>query len=279
MSGPSVEQDYETYLSGNLPLIRRVVRRVARRHRLSAEDERDLTSVVLVKLISNNYSVLRRFRGQSGLASYLGVVITHAFLDWRSSCWGKWRPSARARRIGPAAVTLERLIDRDGLAAREAFAVVAQEPRWGLSSDAARQLYQQLPIRYRRPRSVPMCDVATPHATDLADRHVDESQVAHRVERARRALRRVLSDLSLEDRRLLTLRFHGERSVADIARITGADQRMLYRRLNRLLGHVRRSLEAHQVTRGEAFELVGHRVAAIDRVLGESNFSLAGSAN
>jgi RNA polymerase sigma factor (sigma-70 family) len=279
MLAQPLEQDYETYLSRNLPLVRQVIRIVARRNRLTAEDLAEFTSVVYLKLISDDYAVLRRFRGPSGLSSYLGVVISRVLLDWRNSRWGKWRPSAQAKRIGAAAVTLERLIDRDGLQMREAVAVVAQEPRWGLSSESVRQLYHQLPERCRRPRWVTVSDVASPHPSDLATRHLDEHHVADRVARARVALRGVLAELSREDRRLLTLRFRGERSVADIARLTGLDQRMLYRRLNVLLQRVRRSLEEHQLTRGEVFDLVGHRIAAIDGVLGESSFNLAGSAN
>jgi RNA polymerase sigma factor (sigma-70 family) len=276
MANPRAEGDYGSYLAGNLSLIRGVIRQVARRHRLTVEDEAEFTSVVFLKLISDDYAVLRQYRGESGLTSYLVVVITRSLFDWRDSRWGKWRPSAQARRIGAAAVALERLIDRDGLPAREAFSVVAHEPRWGLSTESARQMYEQLPIRMQRPRAVAVCEVPTPHPSDRADRHVDESQVAHRVSKARSALRQAMAELSREDRRILALRFKAGRSVAAIARLSGLDQRVLYRRLHHLLRHVRASLEAHEVTRADIFELVGHSAGAIDSVLGESAMGSVG---
>lgn len=266
-------QDFELYLSANLPLIRRVIHVVARRHRLSREDEAELTSVVFLKLVSDDYAVFRRFRGQSGLGAYLGVVVTRALLDWRNSHWGKWRPSAQARRIGGAAIALERLIDRDRIAPGEAVAMIVHEPRWGLSRASVRSLWEQLPDRVPRPQPVELSEVPTPHTSDHADHRIDAYDIASRVARARRALRQVLSELSREDRRLLALRFRAGLSVAEIARLTDSDQRLLYRRLKRLLADVGRKLERCQLTRSEALDLVGHRVAAIDHVLGESTLS------
>lgn len=270
-------QDFERYFAASLPVVRRVIHLIARRHRLSPEDEAEFTSVVFLKLVSDDYAVLRRFRGQSGLAAYLGVVITRALLDWRNTHWGKWRPSAQARRIGDAAVTLERLIDRDRLDPREAVAMMAHEPRWGLSSASVRGLREQLPDRAPRPQMVEVLDVATPHTSDHADHQIDAGDVAERVERARCALKRALADLSWEDRRLLALRFRAGLSVAEIARLTGSDQRLLYRRLKAVLAEIGRNLEQRQLTRGEVFDLVGHRLAAIDHVLGESTLSSVGT--
>lgn len=46
----------------------------ARSVRLSAEDVDDLCAEIFVVLLANNYAVLRQFRGQSSLATYLTVI-------------------------------------------------------------------------------------------------------------------------------------------------------------------------------------------------------------
>ncbi len=46
----------------------------ARSIRLSSEDREDLCAEVCMRLVRNDFEVLRRFRGQSSLATYLTVV-------------------------------------------------------------------------------------------------------------------------------------------------------------------------------------------------------------
>ena len=53
-------------------------------------------------------------RGRGSLNTYLRVVIERLVLDMRVTNWGKWRPSARARRLGAEAVLFEQLTVRDG---------------------------------------------------------------------------------------------------------------------------------------------------------------------
>ena len=65
--------------------------------------------------------MLRRFEGRSSLTTYITVVVQRLFLDRRNRLWGKWRPSAEARRLGPTAVLLERLVSRDGWSAEQAL--------------------------------------------------------------------------------------------------------------------------------------------------------------
>jgi len=45
-------------------------------------------------------ALLAKFEGRSSLRTFLTVVIQRLFLDHRISAWGKWRPSAEARRGG-----------------------------------------------------------------------------------------------------------------------------------------------------------------------------------
>jgi hypothetical protein len=46
------------------------------------------------------------------------------FLDYRNRLWGKWRPSAEAKRLGPTAILIERLVARDGWAVDQVIEMV-----------------------------------------------------------------------------------------------------------------------------------------------------------
>lgn len=90
----------EALFLAQLPAVDRVIAFVCRRHRLSPDEGAESAAVVRLKLVEGDYAVLRAFRGQSSIQTYLSVVIQRMVLDHRASAWGKWRPSAEARRGG-----------------------------------------------------------------------------------------------------------------------------------------------------------------------------------
>ena len=86
----------------NLAIIDRIVRFICRRHKISESEAEDFSSEVRLRLVENDYEVFRRFQHRSSLRTYLTIVIQRIYLDYRNHLWGKWRPSAEARRLGPA---------------------------------------------------------------------------------------------------------------------------------------------------------------------------------
>src|ERR1019366_2147799 len=91
-----------------------VISFVSARHHLPGVEADDFASHVKLRLIEDDYAILRKFQRRSSLRTYLTVVIQRMFLDYRISAWGKWRPSAEAKRAGAVAVQLEQLMGRDG---------------------------------------------------------------------------------------------------------------------------------------------------------------------
>ena len=86
--------DYKRLVVDNLPLVDSVVRTIARRHGLSADQQDELGSSVKLKLVENDYEVLRKFEGRSSMRTYLTAVVQRHFLDSRTALWGRWRPCA-----------------------------------------------------------------------------------------------------------------------------------------------------------------------------------------
>jgi RNA polymerase sigma factor (sigma-70 family) len=225
----------------NLPAIEGLVQMVARQQRMTWAEAEEFASIVRLRLIENDYAILRKFRGGSSLRTYLTVVIARQALDYRDACWGRWRPSRAARRLGPAAVTLERLIVRDGLTAEEAWRTLPDAPAVA-DAERLRTFAAGLQPRVRR-HYVSIDDLEESHA-GATDPVVHDLMRDHRVTAA---LAGALRTLPPDDSRLLRLRFSEGLSISSIARREGIDQASLYRRVATLLRRLRRDLEARGI--------------------------------
>jgi RNA polymerase sigma factor for flagellar operon FliA len=228
----------------SLPLIRRAVASVAWRYHLSADEAEEFESVVELRIISDGYAVFHKFRGRSGLRTFLTVVIQRMFLDYREKQWGKWRPSIKSRRNGTAAILLERLTMRDGLTFDEAYAALEATH----SGPLDRQMLEDLHARLRRrsrPRVVSDQQLEDiPTTRERPDAALVAAENAAVVEKAITGLAAALAPLASEDRMILRLRFFEGRPIAEIARLLGLDQKQLYVRLARLMRRLRTRLES-----------------------------------
>lgn len=233
----------EIYLA-HRELIDRAIGSVCRRHRLSGADAEDFAGGVRLHLIEDDYGVLRRFQGRSSLQTYLVVVITHYFQDFRNARWGKWRPSAEARRLGPLGVQLETLVVRDGLSLDEAYETLRTHEHVAESRQAIEAIAARFPSRPRR-TFVPDDALEERPAADAGpDATVQQAQAAEAARRVAAALSAAVAGLAPQDRLILRMRFEDDCGVADIARALQIDQKPLYRRIERLLSQLRSALEA-----------------------------------
>ena len=144
----------EQLFLSELALIERVIAWVCMRRCLHGADAEDFASTVKLRFIENDYEILGRFEGRSSLKTYLVAVVNHLYLDFQTQRYGKWRPSAEARRLGPVALRLESLLYRDGLTFEEACGVLLTNFRVAEGRDALYEMSGKLPRRTnRRPLS------------------------------------------------------------------------------------------------------------------------------
>src|SRR5258708_1904751 len=133
-----------------LTTINRAIAWTCARNHVSHEDAEEFGSHVRLKLIEENYAIIRKFQGRSALRTYLTVVIQRLFLDFRISAWGKWRPSAEAKRGGALAMLLEQLLVRDGHTFDEACQLLAT--KYGIAAEDAEleRVASRFPMRVKR---------------------------------------------------------------------------------------------------------------------------------
>ncbi|MFN8096509.1 MAG: sigma-70 family RNA polymerase sigma factor [Vicinamibacteria bacterium] len=235
----------------HLPAIEKVIAWVCARRGLRGADAEDFASEVKARLVENDYEVLARHEGRSALTTYLAVVVNRLCLDYLVRRFGRWRPSAEARRLGPLAERLERLVHRDGLTVDEACGVLGSDPSVPEDVGALRALYERLPPRARR--GVPG-DGAEPAAADA-----DPAERRERQELADRVfavLRRALAALAPSDRLLLRLHVESGFTLAQAARTLGIEQKAAYRRKDEVLRRLREALAGEGLGAADAHELL-----------------------
>ena len=249
---------HHTYLA-HRDVIERALAFVCRRHGMTAVDAEDFSSTCRLHLMDDDYAVIRAYQGRSSLQTYLVSVITHFFQDWRNARWGKWRPSAEAKRLGAVAVQLERMLVRDGLTLDEAHETL----RTNLGIDESRQALEDLAGRFphRTGRTFVSDDAVSdrPAIDSRADAPLKQTEAAEAARRFTGLLADALGRLAVQDRLLLRMRFEDGCTVADISRALSLDQKPLYRRMERLLGELRTALEAAGLTNAVATDLLDQR--------------------
>ena len=230
-----------------LPRIERQCRFIAIRYGLAADVD-DFTSHVKLRLIEDDYAILRKFQGRAQIETFVATVIQNLARDYRISRTGKWRPTVVAKRLGEVAVLLERLMYRDGHSLEQAVEVIATNHRQPISLTDLEAIARELPPRFVRQfvSDDVLETVGAPgHAPD--DRMVAEE---YRSEAARvcAALRDVKATLSDTDQVILAMRYEDGLKIVEIAAALKLDQKLLYRRIDALHTNLKRELETRGVT-------------------------------
>ena len=251
--------DAEDLFLTNLSLIDRAIGYVCHRNRIDRDEGEEFASYVKYKLIESNYAIIRKFEGRSSFTTYMTTVIGRMFFQYRVQMWGKWRPSAEAKRIGDKGITVERLLTREGFTYAEVISILTCRSAPAFSIEEIEAIYVRLPVRQPRPVLVSATE-ATDNLGPIIEPEHDLFS-GERGERARQAVTIVDAAMALmdpEDQMILRLRFWAGRKVPEIGRALGLDGKKLYKRIDKLLSQLRLALEQSGLGAAEAGELLNH---------------------
>lgn len=232
------------------PLYRRLIRRTLRNSRLPTAEWDDFKSMALFHLVKDDYRVLRLCRSKEQLPGYLLRVLGRLLLDHRVRNMGKWRPTAKATRMGTVAVALERLLYRERLSHDEALARLRTIHGHDLVTDAA-AITTTPPLPRRHMVSLEdAIGLATSEPTP-EDRLIAR-QARRRAATTMQQVRRELGRLSPKDRVLLLMRYRDGMAIIDIARALRIDARPIYRRFEAVQKQLWSALNAVGVDRASS---------------------------
>lgn len=239
-----------------LPVIDDVVRHVCRRNRLSASDADDFRSDVRLHFIERNYEVLRQFEGRCAQRTYINVVVQRLYFDFRNREWSRWRPSMAARRLGPDAIIIEKLVVRDGCPLDQALEMARVNHGIDITGEL-KQFCDTLAARSPRRRSVSDDEIVEmPSSGPGADDRVVSAERDFLAKRVLGALERAQQALPPMQRLILKMLFEDRTAISDIARALHLEQRPLYRTVERLVKTIGDSMRAEGISETEVSELL-----------------------
>lgn len=242
-------------LETNLDLVERLIRFVSRQ-KISPDEIEDFASWVKLRLIDGDYAVLRKYDGRVSLATYLTIVIRRLLSDYQIHLHGKWHTSAKAQRLGPDAVQLERLLYRDHMSLDRAMTVMSTADST-LTRAKLEQLAVQLPERSPQRSFVSADEIEFGVPADQIESDAMASDRHHAAGEIAAILEQSLRELSPEDALILRMHFVQQMSVAEIARSLTIEQKPLYRRLNSILGRLRQQLETGGIAAADVADIIG----------------------
>jgi len=237
-------QQAEQLFLDYLPTIEKLIRFVASRASLRDAEAEDFGSHVKIRLIENDYHIIRRFEGRSPFPSYLSTVVHRLLLDYRIQLWGKWHASSEARRLGPVAIALELAVQRDGKSVAEAL-LFCRKVDPAVTLEYLEKLAARLPKRLPKARlvSIETASDAARVPADTVSQRTFEAERSFMANSAAGVVKAAIDKLPEDDRLVLRLHFGAGLSVAEVARSLGAEQKPLYRRIKRSLRELKRRLE------------------------------------
>jgi len=244
-----VDQDHP--YSSNEDAIERILKFICRKEGLRDHLADDFCQWTRLKLIDNDSAILRSFKGEASFKTFLVTVIGNKYRDWLDSQYGKFRVTAKAKKLGPIATTLERLILRDQMPYEEAAQMLVSK---GVARSIREcdEIWGQLDHHERR-RFVSDELLENHQASPSVDPMEDEER--QRLTRKVHALLvAVIAELPPEDSLILRLKYWDRVSVANIAKLQQTDQKPLYRRFEQLL----KRLERDMVARGVSIDEIRH---------------------
>ncbi|MEO8503337.1 MAG: hypothetical protein ABI609_05525 [Acidobacteriota bacterium] len=254
---------FEERFLQELPLIERLIEYTCRRGHCPAQEAEEFAAWAKLRFVGDDYAILRKFAQKSALSTYLSVVLQRLLLDFRIEHWGKWRPSAEARRMGPLALRVEELMSRDGLGLEETIrTLTVGRPNPPLRSEIEHAA-ERLPLRVRRRFESDERLAEAESSEPWPDALVEGRERAAVWRQAEEALEEATAGLSSEDRLLLKLRFWQGLTISEVATLLKRDAKPLYRRYERIMKTLREDLESRGVSSKDTADLFASKELSV----------------
>jgi RNA polymerase sigma factor (sigma-70 family) len=250
--------DAEDLFLTNLSVIDRAIGYVCHHNHIDRDEGEEFGSHVKFKLIESNYAIIRKFEGRSSFGTYMTTVIQRMFFQYRVQMWGKWRPSAEAKRLGAKGITVERLLTRDGYTHAETASILTTGSNPVFSLTEIEAIFIRLPVRRPRPVLVSAIDNMDKGPLVEPEHELFRGERGEAARHAASTIDAVMVSMDPEDQMILRLRFWAGRKIPQIGLALGLDHSKLYKRIDKLLAQLKLALEKEGLSAADACELLNH---------------------
>ncbi len=242
---------------------------------LNIENEAlELSNRVLDTLQRDNYRVLREFKGNSRLTTYITAIISRQAVDLIRKKLGRDREKERAKEFGDVGLLVYQRVIKDGYPLSDVFEELRTDSGFPGSMEELEAIVQKIKGKGKRknPR------VSLPNGSDSAangsvvkkgtfigadknelvipDSRSDPQEIVMENQRKRKmdeVIEDIIAQLNGEERLLLRMRFpFGEeetpQTVAQVSKVLGITQKAVYKRITRLLKKCKDKLDREGVT-------------------------------
>lgn len=231
---------------------------------LNIENEAlELSNRVLDTLQRNDYRVLKEFKGNSRLTTYLTAIISRHAVDLIRKKLGRDREKERAKEWGDVGLLVYRRVIKNGYPLGDVFNELQTNGSFSGSMEELETMVHK--IKGKNPHTshssngnsvVKNGKTVNENEYVIPDTKGDPQEILmekQRHEKIRRVLQSIIAPLSGEERLLLRMRFpaHEEeqpRSVEQISHALGITQKAVYKRITRLMKKCRDKLQQEGVT-------------------------------
>lgn len=249
---------FSQLLERELPLIERITNVICRRSGMQPDEIEEFAAEVKLRLVKNDYAILRAYAGRSSFNTYIAAVIKRMLIDYRRHLRGKWHDSAEAKRLGPLGIDVERAIVRDGRTPQETLTLL-KDTHPGITIAEIERIRESLPVKIRHFR-VPIEEADSIESTGDTDRVVRMDMAA----RISAVVCAFIDNLPAEEQLIYRLRFDCDMTVAQISRSLHRDQQVLYRLLYKHFGALRAELTKVGVDARAVENLIGSDSTLLD---------------
>lgn len=256
--------DYARLIVDHLPYIERQCRRAAEfpgsyRSAADLDNEADhLLTEVIDHVKADDFKVLRDFRGNSKLTTYLTTVISNLVVDIIRTRKGRSRANERARELGPVAEQLHKLVFGLGYTLADAHGHLVLSSGIDESEDELGEMLHHMrgrsgispsatagwPYQGREVLVNDEVEVIVPDPAKSAEGQLIDNQ---REQQREQIFFELMEGLSGEERFMIRLRFPASdndnpKSVREIAVLLGQTEKAVDNRLRRILMRCRETL-------------------------------------
>ena|GEM_PF-928040 len=242
---------------------------------LTIENESlELSNRVLDTLARDNYRVLREFKGNSRLTTYLTAIISRQAVDLIRKKLGRDREKERAKEFDDVGLLVYQRVIKDGYPLPDVFEELQTNHGFPGSMDELETIVQK--IKGKRKQKNPRVSLlnGSDSSTNgsvvkkgttigiyenefvIPDTRNDPEKIVMEDQRKRKmqeVIQDIIAQLNGEERILLRMRFpFGEdetpRTVAQVSNVLGITQKAVYKRMTRLLKKCKEQLDREGVT-------------------------------